>query len=174
MQGHVRRHYQHGVALLALDDQGLGPAVQGRAAYLGGLGAGPYLAMGGQAEFDAVTQEILQRGEPLWFSDLEPGPGERLYRDGDLVAAALERIPMPSFRQFLNTNPLPGDYPQFRSALDAHRAELDRILEVARRGGCRFRYDFGTTVPFNVLLGHVQDIRCDVSTLLREVEKLVS
>jgi len=111
-----------------------------------------------KAELDAEIERVLDRGEPLWFEDLDPGPDENLYLNGDLVAAALKVLPKPprQFREFVDANPPPGEYPQFRVALAASRAQLDRVVEAARGSNCRFRYDYRTTVPFNILLSHVQ------------------
>ena len=122
-----------------------------------------------KAELDAEIERVLDRGEPLWFEDLDPGPDENLYLDGDLVAAALKVLPKPprQFREFVDANPPPGDYPQFRDALAGNRAQLDRIVEAARRSNCRFRYDYWTTEPFNILLPHVQEIGSDACTLLK-------
>jgi len=111
---------------------------------------------------NAQIAAIRARGGPVRFADLAPLPGDENLARGDRLLAALEKL-KPLDHEFIvafygETLPDVADFSPFLPVLDENREQLDEIIRICREGDCRFRYDFVTTIPFEILLPGVDKI----------------
>jgi len=125
-----------------------------------------------QAEFDAAIAEIRARGEPVWFSELEPKDhpewdeaGRRL----DEILSQLQPLSEEFDRAFNGVGPPePENYSALATALVENRDVIDEVVDLARTKTCQHSYDFGTAEPLVLLLDHVTGIRAITKLLAAE------
>ncbi len=137
-----------------------------------------------RAELDAAIANARAQGEPVWFSDLNPGPDRNpskdavqllelceqivLWDDDDgirekVVHRAVIDVKYPSASAGLTSE----DYDQLQGIAEANADVLRAIQEIARRGDCWFEHDYDTVSPLLETVPHLDAIiRAEFATTL--------
>jgi hypothetical protein len=122
-----------------------------------------------KASFDSEAAKIAERGEPLWFADLEPAPTSTDEDAAPLVLQAISLLvkPSPGFDDLVQpAAPItPGHYVPIEMTLAANRPALDLLAQAYGKSHCRFPYDYSTNQTLGIVLDHVQKCR-EISRLL--------
>ncbi len=123
-----------------------------------------------RAKLDAAIAEARANGEPVWFSDLDPGPDRNpsadaelllalanelvLWEDGDVLEDKLFDLTYQdgAERPVIFTH---AEYERMAEYAAANDRVLEEMAEVARRGDCWFKYDYSTVATWAIVLGHV-------------------
>lgn len=112
-----------------------------------------------QGELDSLTARIVERGEPLWFSDLAPKPVDPAEDGTPLFMAAIAKLQpvSPAFDNRLGGNP--GADPVLLADLEANAEALDSLRQAMSKPHVRLPLDFQTDHPWTLRLQPVQDSR---------------
>ncbi len=124
-----------------------------------------------KSELESEIARIAERGEPLWFADLEPTEPPTPEDDATplfLAASAKLKPAAQAFYDRLDAEPATplGVYDEFSAALDANRPALKLMAEAVKRPYFRLPIDYQTKQPFNILLPEIQNSR-EFARLLR-------
>ncbi|MGD9644400.1 MAG: hypothetical protein AB7U73_01725 [Pirellulales bacterium] len=116
-----------------------------------------------QAEFDAVIGEIRARGEPVWFSELEPHDHPEWDEAGRRLDEILSRL-QPLSEEFDRAYhgvgpPEPENYSALAAAVVDNREVIDEVVDLARTTVCRHPYDYHIVDPVHLLMNHVSGVR---------------
>ena len=122
-------------------------------------------------ELDSEIARILERGEPLWFSDLDstnPPPPEDDATALFMAAVGKQTRLAQGFYDLLDAQPptKPGKYEAFATELEANRPALELLAQAVKRPYFRMPVDYQTKQTFGILLQPIQDAR-EFSRLLK-------
>ena len=112
-----------------------------------------------QGEFDSLTARIVERGEPLWFSDLAPKPVDPADDGTPLFMAAIAMMQpiSPAFDNRLGGNP--GADPVLLADLETNADALGLLRQAMSKPHLRLPLDFQTEQPWTVRLEPIQESR---------------
>ncbi len=128
-----------------------------------------------RAKLDAAIADARAKGEPIWFSDLDPGPERNPSEDAKLLLALCQQIVLwdddedeleERFKNRVFSDPFdrtialtPAEHDRIKEVANANTEVLQAITEIAGRGDCWFAYDYETVAPWLLETAHLNATR---------------
>ncbi len=126
-----------------------------------------------RAKLDAAIADARAKGEPIWFSDLDPGPERNPSEDAVRLLELCEQIVLwkedefgariGSWR-FFDPNDAalpytPKEYERLQEVAETNADVLTAIQEIGRRSECWFTRDYAAVSPLYEPTPHIQALR---------------
>lgn len=126
-----------------------------------------------RARLDAAIAEARAKGEPVWFSDLDPGPERNPSEDAKELLALCRQLVMTKedAKIVFNAESIvrngnddgrlqvtEEEYERIDEIATLNENILNQIFEIAQRGDCWFKYDFTDPSPWHGQTGYSDDL----------------